>query len=127
MKKSRKTDIRIGVFKTIGLALCVIPAAIAVLSYFPLWERDEPAKLLSGFTVLLLALAARPLFKMMTERFMSAASLGLWLVCFIAFFALERIAGEMVVISFVGLVSNILGAVLMKLGDRMAVRGDEEQ
>lgn len=120
MMKSRKTDTRIALIRFIGLALCVIPVTVAVLSYFPLWKSDDPLKLLSGFTVLLLALAARPLFKIMTERMKSAASLGLWLICFLIFFALERIAGEMVVISFVGLVSNICGAVLMKIGDRMA-------
>lgn len=120
MMKSRKTDTRIALIRFIGLALCVIPVTVAVLSYFPLWKSDDPLKLLSGFTVLLLALAARPLFKIMTERMRSAASLGLWLICFLIFFALERIAGEMVVISFVGLVSNICGAVLMKIGDRMA-------
>ena len=119
MKKSRKTDIRIGLIKSIGLALCIVPAAVAVLSYFPLWESDDPVKLLSGFTVLLLAMTSRPLFKLVTERFRSAASLGLWLICFVVFFALEQIAGEMVVISFVGLVSNLIGAVLMMIGDRL--------
>ena len=102
----------------VGIILCILPPALATLTYFPLWRGEEPLKLVSGITVLLLAFCARPLFKLISERFKSAASLGLWLVLFVLFFALRRVSDEMVVISFWGLVGNAVGGVCLAIAKR---------
>ena len=107
----------------VGIMLCVLPPAYCILSYFPLWKREGSLELLSGMTVMLLALAARPIFKLALERLKSSAAWGMWLLLFLLFFALSRIADEMVVISFVGFVGNIMGAVCLRIAKRI---GKEE-
>ena len=47
------------------------------------------------------------------------ASYTVWLVIFIAFLILSNIAHEMTVISFVGFLGNLIGAVLFKLSGKI--------
>ena len=42
-----------------------------------------------------------------------------WLVLFVLFFMLSKIANEMTVISFVGFVSNVTGAILFYIAKRI--------
>ncbi len=106
-------------FFLIGFALSVIPVTLATLSYFPLWlERGEGAAV-SGFTLLLLLICVSPLWKMLKRIFSSPAVWSIWLIIFILFFTLSKIADEMTVISFIGFISNALAAIFFKLS-RMA-------
>ena len=101
--------------RVIGLVLCVIPVSVAVLSYFPAWRAEGGEVLLSGTTLLLLCMAAVPLYKLISAKLRSPAAYTLWLIAFILFFLLSNIAEEMVVISFTGFVGNLLGAIAFKL------------
>ena len=101
--------------RVIGLVLCVIPVSVAILSYFPAWRAEGGEVLLSGATLLLLCMAAVPLYKLISARLRSPAAYTLWFIAFILFFLLSNIAEEMVVISFTGFVGNLLGAIAFKL------------
>lgn len=101
--------------RVIGLVLCVIPVSVAILSYFPAWRAEGGEVLLSGATLLLLCMAAVPLYKLISAKLRSPAAYTLWLIAFILFFLLSNIAEEMVVISFTGFVGNLLGAIAFKL------------
>ena len=103
--------------RALGLALCVIPVAVSILCYFPVWRAEGGEVLLSGIAVLLLSLAFLPLYKLLSHHLRSPAAYTVWLIAFLLFFALSRIADEMVVISFTGLVGNVLGAILFRLAD----------
>lgn len=107
----------------IGLALCVLPPAICTLTYFPIWSAQGGGKTLAGGAALLLTICALPLFKLVRRLIASHACYLVWLFCFVIFFALSRIAEEMTVISFAGLVGNLAGAVIMRIGERQT---DEE-
>ncbi len=99
-----------------GFALCVLPPIICTLFYFPLWS--ESAKALSGGVLLLALVSAIPVFKLLKKHFESPASYTVWLFLFIIFFALSKIAAEMTVISFVGFISNALGALMFRMARR---------
>ena len=99
----------------LGLLLCVIPPVACTLAYFPLWREAGAEKLLSGGVVLLLVLSAMPLFRLIRQRLRTVAVWGIWLLLFLLFFALSRIADEMTVIAFTGFISNLLGASLIRL------------
>ena len=105
-----------------GLAVSVIPPLIAVASYFPLWSERGAGAVLSGFAVLLALMCAVPVFKLLKRILSSPSAWLMWLITFILFALLAAIADEMVVISFVGTVSGIAGALLF----RMAKRGEGE-
>ena len=98
-----------------GLLVSVIPPIAATLSYFPLWRERGAGAVLSGFTVMLLLIAAVPIFRTVGRFFKSPASYTVWLMLFLLFFFVSAIADEMTVICFTGFISNLIGAVLFKL------------
>ena len=104
--------------KCTGLCLCVLPPFAATLLYFPLWREAGDGRLLSGFTLSLLLLCAVPLYRHLKAWLKTSAIYMPWLLLFLLFLLLSRIAREMTVISFTGLVGNIIGSVLMKIGNR---------
>ena len=110
-------------FRALGLAVSVIPPLIAVLSYFPLWRKSGGGAVLSGFAILLALMCAVPILKVLKRMLASPSAWMMWLLSFVLFFTLARIADEMVVISFVGTVSGLIGAVLF----RIAGGGEEDK
>ncbi len=120
----RYCSIRALLLRILGMALCCVPVAVCILLYFPLWRNAGAGAFLSGFTVLLLSLSVLPFYKSIKRFLESAAVYTLWLVAFVLFFCLARIADEMTVISFVGFIGNLLGAFCFKLAER-GVRSKE--
>ena len=112
---SNKQTVKSIFLRVIGLVLCIIPVTVSILCYFPAWRAEGGEVLLSGATLLLLCMAAVPLYKLIAEKLRSPAAYTLWLIAFILFFLLSNIAQEMVVISFTGFIGNLLGAIAFKL------------
>lgn len=117
IKTQKRSNISKYCLHIIGILLCVLPPAICTLCYFPLWKEDSERTLV-GAVAFLLILSTIPLFKLIKKKLESAASYVLWLILFLLFFFLSRIADEMTVISFYGFIGNLLGAVCMKLAER---------
>lgn len=99
----------------LGLAVCTVPVLCTAIAYFPEWVERSDGSAISGFFLLILILAAAPIFKALKMIFHSPASYVMWLLAFLLFFSLEKIAHEMTVISLVGFVSNLVGALLFKI------------
>ncbi len=118
----RPLNIRALFLRALGLMLCCLPAVTCILLYFPLWKSRGAGAVLSGFTVLLLALAMLPFYRSVKRFFESSASYTLWLIAFVLFLCLSKIADEMTVISFAGLIGNLLGAACFKLAERSDAR-----
>ena len=108
----------------LGITLSVLPTVLAILCYFPVWVAEGGETVLSGFTATLLAVAVFPLYRLLKKLLESPSTWVMWLIAFILFYLLSHIADEMTVISFVGTVSNILGAVVFRI--RRRVCGDEK-
>ena len=113
--------------KAFGIAVCVCPVCAAILSYFPLWVERADACVLSGLALCLILLAMIPFYKHLIAALRSPSAHLMWFIIFVIFFFLSRIAEEMTVISFVGFVSNLVGALIFKLerACKMRGRGDE--
>jgi len=103
---------------SVGICFSVIPVIIAVLSYFPLWLKKGGSYAVSGIALFLLLLSLLPLYKVIKRILRSPASYTLWFILFVLFFLLSKIADEMTVISFVGFVSNCIGAIFFKLSKK---------
>ena len=98
-----------------GLLLSVLPPVAATLCYFPLWRTQGDGKILSGTAILLLTLAAVPLFRVLKRWLASPSAPLLWGIGFLLFLMLSRIAEEMTVISFFGWMGNLAGALFFRL------------
>ncbi len=116
-EKTDKVTARSIILKAVGLALCVLPVTVCILLYFPLWQARGGETLFSGMTALLLTLAALPLYNVLKMALRSPAAYTVWLIAFVLFLLLSRIANEMVVISFTGFVGNALGAICYRLAE----------
>lgn len=99
----------------LGLASCTVPVILVAISYFPVWLERGNGSAISGFVLLVFILAAAPIFKAVKMLFRSPAAYVMWLVFFLLFFSLEKIAHEMTVISLVGFLCNLGGALLFKI------------
>ena len=103
----------------------MVPPAICTLSYFPLWTVAGGGRVIAGGAALLLVMCAIPIVKFLRKNFESFASYLMWLCAFLIFLLLSRIAEEMTVITFVGFVSNLIGAVFFAFAKRYKVKRDE--
>lgn len=121
-----KTSVKSTLLFLLGIVLCVVPVLSAIASYFPVWCRAGDGSAVSGGVLILLVLAAVPVFKLVKRYLASPSAYVLWLVLFLIFFMLSRIADEMTVISFVGFIGNLLGAVAFKLARRYGKEKSEE-
>ena len=101
--------------QALGTAVCVIPVCVAILSYFPLWIRKSDACALSGIALCLILMAMVPFYKQILSILKTPASYTLWLIAFVLFFFLSRIADAVTVIALVGFISNLAGALIFKL------------
>ncbi len=107
------------ILRAVAITVSIVPALIAVLSYFPAFVTRGSGTVISGISALLIILAAVPLYKAIRKVLKSPSAWMMWLIIFLVFFLVSDIAAEIEVISFVGLVSNILGAVLFKVAKRL--------
>lgn len=105
--------------KFLAVCLSTVPPAAATLSYFPLWREGGRVAVVSGFALVLLLFSFAPLLKLFKKFFKSPTARELWLVLFIVFFALSKIADEMVVISLVGYLGNLLASFIWKATGRV--------
>ena len=102
-------------FHFFGLVLCVVPPIIATLEYFPLWfSQSETA--ISAMSAILLTLSCLPFLKKIKAYFRgSPASWSVWLVIWLITSALSNIIAGIETISFIALISNLLGEVLFRI------------
>ena len=119
MKRS-KTNVFVSFgLHILGFLLCILPPAICTLNYFPIWREVGYESCIAGGVALLLALCAIPLYKLISDRLKSFSSYLMWLVLFLLFFGMSRIADQMTVICFVGFVSNLMGAVCLYIAKKI--------
>ena len=110
--------LKYAVYRLIGLAFSVIPAAVCTLSYFPLYQTDQPYKIISLGSLLLLIFSFLPLWRVATARLKTPSATLIWLSVFLLFYLLSAIAEEMIVISFFAFLGNLTGSVFFKLAER---------
>lgn len=118
------TTTRYLLLRALGILLSVVPPMVCTLLYFPVFRAAGGEELICGGAVLLLIICALPAFRYLKEHLRSPSVPLLWGACFLLFFALSKIAEEMIVISFVGWISNLAAAVAFRLSDRWKVKPD---
>ncbi len=105
----------------IALLISVIPPIAATLLYFPLWKD---ARSVSGFCLLILIISLVPLLRRIKIELKSASMPFIWGAIFVIFWLFSSIAKQMCVISLIGFISNLLGAIFYGIAKRYR---DEKQ
>ena len=114
MKRDKKRLL----LSAIGLLVSTVPTLVCVLTYFPVWRERGSDYVISGLALLFSLLAILPLIRIIKQKLKSPSAYLVWLIIFLLFFSLSRIAEEVTVISFVGFVTNLIGSVFFKLAAR---------
>lgn len=109
------------VLKAAALAIDVGAPMAATLTQFPLWIERSAGATVSGLVILFAIMSAVPLMRYYKRILKSPSAPLMWGILFGILSALHVIIEEMLVISFVGLVSNVIGWGLFKLA------GEEEK
>ena len=118
--KSPKTNIFVSLgLHLLGFCLCIAPPAVCTLYYFPLWREMGYQSCIAGGTALLLALCIIPIYKLIKRGLEGFSSYMMWLLLFLIFFGMSRIAEQMTVISFVGFIGNLLGYICFYIAKRI--------
>lgn len=115
------------VFSVLGLLFCTLPVTLCVLKYFPVWVARGGETVFSAFTLVLILISAVPLFSFMKRVLRSPSAYKIWLILFIIFFLMSNIADEMAVISFVGFISNLIGALFFRFAANSKARDKNER
>lgn len=100
---------------------------IATFTQFPVWVERSAEATVSGLFLMFAILCSIPLFKSVKEKVKSPSILLLWCVMLAAFVSVRNIIDEMMVISFVGAVSNGVGLVLDKYADALLAKNKAKQ
>ena len=107
----------------LGYLFSILPAMVAVMTYFPLLhDRGESEHAVSLGAVLLIALSLLPLRRAIRQFLRSPSAWKVWLVLFFVFYLTESIATEMLAVSTVGLLGSLVGLVFFRLAALMRTR-----
>ena len=112
-------------YNALGIALSVLPPACATLSYFPFWIEKGASYAISGTALLLITLSVLPILRIVLSRLKTPSAPMLWLIVFLFFFAMSKIADELTVVAFFGFLGNIIGAVFFRLAKRSSIKDEE--
>lgn len=112
------------IIKGIAVGIDVLGPLIATLSQFPVWVDKSAESTVSGLFLIFAFASAIPFFKQIKAFIKSPSVWVLWCVLFVFFVALQNIIDEMVIVCFVGMIANIVGAGVYKLGAYIGEKED---
>lgn len=107
-----------------AVAFDVAAPLTATLTQFPVWVERSSEATVSGMFLLLALICVIPFLKQIREYFKSPDAWVIWCVLFVFFVVLQNIVQEMLIVTFVGLVSNLIGKGFYKLGEYIGTRPD---
>ncbi len=112
--------------KTAAVGVDVAVPLLATLSQFPVWVQHSSEATMSGLFLFFAALSCIPFLKQIKEFIKSPSAWLVWVILFVVFTALRNIIDQMVIIAFAGMVSNIIGMGIYKLGSYIGEKPDKE-
>ena len=113
--------------KGIALGIDVGAPLIATLTQFPIWIMKSAEATMSGLCLVFVLLSCLPFLKQLKEYFKSPSSWLVFTVLFFLFVILRNIIEQMLVVSFVGMVANIIGAGIYTLGRSIGEKEDRQR
>jgi L-lactate permease len=105
--------------KYTAVGIDVTVPLVATLTQFPVWIQASSEATVSGLFLFFALLSCIPFLKQIKEYFKSPSAWVIWLIMFVAFATLQSIIQQMIIIAFAGLVANLLGMVIYKVGERL--------
>ena len=105
--------------KALALIVDISAPLIATLTQFPVWIEKSAEATVSGVVLVLALLSCMPLLKYIKSFIKSPSIPIVWLIIFVMLTVLRNIIDQMIVVCFVGVISNTIGTLIYKLGDKI--------
>ena len=108
--------------KAFALFLDISAPLVATVTQFPVWIGHSAEATVSGVVLILAFLSAIPFFKHIKAFIKSPSVPVLWLIVFVLLSLLNNIIDQMIVVCFVGVISNTIGTFIYKIGEKLSPR-----
>lgn len=113
------------VLKISALTIDILPPLVATLTQFPIWIETSAEATVSGVAMLLVFFSCIPALKYIKAFIKSPSVPIVWLVVFVMLTMLNNIIDQMIVVAFIGVISNTLGTILYKIGEKYTPRKEQ--
>ena len=110
------------IIKAAAVSIDVLVPLIATIMQFPIWVEQSGEATMSGIFLMFAFFSCLPFLNYLKAYFRSPAVWVVWLVLFVFLFALSNIINEMLIVCFVGLIANCIGAILYKIGKTISMK-----
>lgn len=115
------------IIKALALAIDISAPLIATLSQFPVWVDKSAEATVSGIVLLLAFFSCIPFLKHIKGYMKSPSIPIVWLVLFVLLTLLNSIIDQMIVVCFVGVISNSIGTLVYKIGEKVGTGKEESE
>lgn len=105
-----------------GMVVSVLAPLITAMTQFPIWTEKVPKSQLGGMFIFTALLSCIPFLKHIRMQLKTPSAVSVWALLFLVCWAMNKIIDQLYVIALVGLMANILGAVLCAVGNRLRAR-----
>lgn len=111
-----------------GTAVFIDVAAplAAVVTQFPIWVQKSAEATVSGLFLILALICSIPLLKHIKAFIRSPSIPIVWCILFVVFLVMKSIIDEMLIVCFVGVISNAMGAFVYKFGKHLQEKDAKE-
>lgn len=114
------------ILKTTAITVDVAVPLVATLTQFPVWVEKSPEATMSGLFLIFAFLSCLPFIKQIKAYFKSPSVWVVWIILLVLFTCLRNIIDQMIIVCFFGIVSNIIGAVIYKIGEKTLGKEDSK-
>lgn len=112
--------------RLLGLLFSVLPPALATLEFFPLWLGNGRTAI-SAISLVLLLLAAIPLFRILKRHLRTPAPWMLWFVLWLLLRAFLPIAAAIEEIALISFPTSLIGAFCFSLAKKRERAQEKEE
>lgn len=113
------------VLKISALTIDILAPLVATLTQFPIWIDKSAEATVSGVAMLFVFFSCIPALKYIKAFIKSPSVPIVWLVVFVMLTMLSNIIDQMIVVAFIGVISNTIGTVLYKVGEKYTPRKEQ--
>ena len=114
------------ILNAVAMIVSVVPPALAILERFPLWKKDAGVEVYSGTAILLGFAVLIPLIRFFWHKIKTPATWVIWLIVWIASWALSQVIDSLVIIAMFGAISNFIGMLLFLWAKKYKGRVENE-
>lgn len=102
-----------------GLVLSILAPFIATLTQFPVWTEQVDPKQVSAMFIVMAVVCAVPLLNHFKQALKSPSSIAVWVFLFLVTWGMKQIVNQIMIIALVGMIANIIGAILCGVGNKV--------